>query len=129
LLWVPIAVPPRLALAEERWFPTSTVPPARVHVTPAQLGPPLATSFPRGIDIGVRFGTLNRHPPRGLEDGGVGFPLAGTWRESDWDLYHYTGPETGPECDLRVDLRATPPTIVPITAVTLLRQAHDTIGR
>ena len=31
------------------------------------------------------------------------------------------------DCDLRVDLRAAPRTIVPITAITLLRQAHDVI--
>jgi uncharacterized protein DUF1302 len=126
-LWVPIAVPPRLALAEERWFPTSTVPPSKVHVTAGDLGQALATQFPHGIDIGVQFGTANQSPPRGFEDGGVGFRLAGTWRQSDWDIYHYTGPETGPDADLTVDLHSTPKTILPITAVTLLKQTHDSI--
>src|SRR3989442_326958 len=116
-LWMPIAVPSRLALAEERWFPLSAVPPARVHVTSAELGG-LGTAFPRGIDIGVRFGTLNHHPPHGLEDGGFGLRLAGTWRESDWGPYPYTGAATGPACDPPLDPRAPPRTLLPITADT-----------
>jgi hypothetical protein len=126
LVWVPIAVPPRLGLAQERWFPTSTTPPSQVTIPPKQLGG-FAASFPHGLPIPVDFGTLNHRPPRGLDDGGIGFRLGGTWRESDWDLYHYTGPETGPDCDLRVYLRHPPGLPFPVTAVSRLRQAHDVI--
>src|SRR5206468_371324 len=45
LVYVPLAVPPRLALREERWFPASTVPPSAVVIPPAvasnALGMPL----------------------------------------------------------------------------------------
>jgi hypothetical protein len=126
LVYVPIAVPSRLALAEERWFPSSTFPPSEVRVSPANLGP-LAPTFPHGLRIPVEFGTLNHRPPHGFDDGGVAFRLGGTWRDSDWDLYHYTGPETGPDADLRVELRHPRGEAVPVTAVSRLRQAHDVI--
>jgi hypothetical protein len=126
LVYVPIAVPARLALVEERWFPESTEPPSEVRIPPADLGA-LASQFPRGIRIPVHFGTLNHRPPHGFDDGGVAFRLGGTWRDSDWDLYHYTGPETGPDADLRVELLHPAGAAIPVTAESRLRQAHDTI--
>jgi hypothetical protein len=110
LVYVPIAVPPRLALAQERWFPTTNLPPPAVVV--------------RGIEVPIRFGTANHHPPRQLDAGGVGFRLGGTWRETDWDLYHYTGPETGPNAELRAEAFLVDGGIV---ARSALRQTHDVI--
>jgi len=127
LVYVPLAVPPRLALAEERWFPRSTVPPARFVVPPAvasrALGMPVATP----LVIPVKFGTLNAHPPHQLDAGGVGLRLGGSWRESDWDVYHYTGPETGPDADLRPELILRSAAPLRLRATSVLRQAHDTI--
>jgi hypothetical protein len=126
LIYVPIAVPARLALAEERWFPSSTVPPSQVTVPRRKLGQ-FGQLFPHGLTIPVKFGTLNDRPPRHFDDGGIAFRLGGAWRESDWDVYHYTGPETGPNADLRVELRHPRGMLLPLTAVSRLRQAHDVI--
>jgi len=126
LVYVPITVPPRLALVEERWFPTSTVPPLRIVIAPERLEPPFRMLFPNGLVVPIRFGTLNHRPPQRFEDGAIGFRFGGTWRETDWDFYHYTGPETGPDADLRV-------TVIgqtgrhPVRVESRLTQAHDTI--
>src|SRR5712691_917285 len=65
LVYVPLAVPPRLALAEERWFPRSTVPPARFVVPPAVASRALGMPVTTPLVIPVTFGTLNDHPPFG----------------------------------------------------------------
>ena len=54
LAYIPIAVPARLALREERWFPSSITPPSTVRISPAQvrmlvpnyLGGPVAAGMP-----------------------------------------------------------------------------------
>jgi hypothetical protein len=108
--YIPIAVPARLALREERWFPSSITPPS---------------TFQRGsIVLPVRFGTVNHHPPREFDDGGIAFRLGGAWREVDWDLYHYSGPETGPNTDLRVVVHPGP-TLPEAVIRSDLVQAHD----
>ncbi|HJQ82661.1 MAG TPA: hypothetical protein VKA21_01190, partial [Candidatus Binatia bacterium] len=109
---------------------TSTVPPPRVIIPHDRLGS-LAPFIDGDLVVPVRFRTLNRRPPRGLEDGGVGARLGGTLRDVDWDLYHYTGPETGPDADLVVDV-LHPPGMPPGSyihprAEAFLHQAHDVI--
>jgi hypothetical protein len=89
LAYIPWAVPPHLALVEERWFPTSIVPPSVVHV------PAAAPVFSPRVPLSIA--TANATPPRDVLAGGVAFRLSGTLRDSDWDLYHYTGPETAPD--------------------------------
>ena len=92
LLWVPFAVPPRLAEIQERWFPA-------------------------GLDPG----------------GAIGGRLAGTWRGMDFSLSHYTGPDTGPDVDLRSSIKVDAFDLDPATHVaqldlhsrSVLRQAHD----
>jgi hypothetical protein len=120
LAWIPIAVPPRLALRQERWFPSSTEPPSAVTV-------PAPPPFPPRLRVPVRFGTANDRPPRALDDGGIAFRLGGTWREQDWDLYHYTGPETNPDADLRPELVLDSLSPLRLHVDSALRQAHDTI--
>src|SRR5262249_8825065 len=88
---------------------------------PAQFRP----VFPNGLDIPVRFGTTNHRPPRGLEDGGVALRIGGTWRETDWDVYHYTGPETATDVELRAVV--TRAHAGPVRLGREPRQAHDTI--
>ncbi|HYY05963.1 MAG TPA: DUF1302 family protein, partial [Candidatus Limnocylindria bacterium] len=127
LVWVPLAVPPRLALSEERWFPASTVPPSEVVVPRAIASRALGVPLSEDLVIPVRFGTLNHRPPRRLDAGGIAARLGGTWRESDWDLYHYTGPETNPDCDLRPEVRLLSGAPLRLRAVSFLRQARDVI--
>jgi len=128
LVYVPLAVPPRLALREERWFPASTVPPSQLVVPRAVASRALGMPLAGDLVIPVKFGTLDHRPPRRLDAGGIAVRLGGTWRESDWDLYHYTGPETAPDADLRPEVRlvSTEPTLR-LRAVSFLRQAHDVI--
>lgn len=126
LIWIPFAVPARLALREERWFPHSITPPRQFTVTEEQLD---AAMLPLGRDlhIPIRLATVSHHPPRAFDDGGVAFRLGGAWREVDWDLYHYTGPETAPDADLLVEVRRLGPELLPLTIRSDLRQAHDVI--
>src|SRR2546430_2452969 len=65
LVWVPIAVPPRLALLDERWFPSSIRPPAHVAVSRSALAPaglPSATA----LVLPVMLRPENHRPPRRL---------------------------------------------------------------
>lgn len=129
LVWVPFAVPPRLALREERWFPVSQVPPASVTIPASAVA---SAGFPpRPLVIPATLLTENHRPPRRLDAGGVALRIGGTWRESDWDIYHYTGPETGPDVALvpELFLDAAPSATRPLRvhALTRLRQNHDTI--
>jgi hypothetical protein len=118
LLYVPIAVPSRLPLAEERWFPSSTEPPARFDLRPLHLGTLESAR--------VVFGTANVPPPRGLEDGGIGARLGGSWHSADWDLYHYTGPWTGADAALVPIL--VPESATELTSYTSLAQKHDSLN-
>lgn len=95
LVYEPFAVPPRLALERERWFPSSVGVPVfipRSHL--GDIGMALAGGVP------VSFHTRNAPPSRRFEDGGVGVRIGGTVRSVDWDLYYYEGPETGPDARL-----------------------------
>ncbi len=127
LIAVPLAVPPRLALRQERWFPASTIPPDAVVVPRALASELLGVPLDHDLSIPVHFGTLNHRPPRRLDAGGIGVRLGGTWRESDWDLYHYTGPETAPDADLRPEVQLLSRTPPRLRVVSFLRQAHDSI--
>ncbi len=124
LVWVPIAVPPRLALLQERWFPSSIVPPTEFvlsRATFANAGLPGVGP----ITLPVKIETQNHRPPRRLEDGAVAFRLGGTWGASDWDVYHYTGPETNPDLDLRPELFLELGPNVRGSITSRLRQASD----
>jgi hypothetical protein len=133
LAWIPFAVPSRLALIQERWFPHSVAPPSRFVLSKGILAPSgLGALAP--LSIPIVLDTTNRRAARQLDEGGLAFRLGGTWRESDWDLYHYTGPETGPDLDLRVeafadklDVGVQPPNIQGLRLVNQLTQANDHI--
>lgn len=124
LVYVPIAVPSRLPLVEERWFPAS--------LNRSQVSVEFCEQT---FVIPVVLQTLNHRPPKGLDAGGIAFRLSGTWRESDWDIYHYTGPETGPNAELLAEVVLDGPLDpavcqmpggeVPIKAIASLRQKHD----
>jgi hypothetical protein len=132
LTWIPIAVPTRLALRAERWFPPS-VDAARM----LRFGPGEVESLfglpDTSLRVPVTLRTLNHRAPYTLGSGGLGARLGGRASGVDWDLYHYTGPETGPNADLRVSvaLRSAdtggPVTRLVVPADSRLRQEHDTI--
>jgi hypothetical protein len=135
LVYVPIAVPTRLALADERWFPPTVI--SRSEVV---IGANAASAALGGIPIDgpahvpIRFHTQNRRPPLEFDAGGIAARIGGTWRAVDWDLYHYSGPETGPNAELHVlavcdrgTTLCTQNGHLRIHAPTYLRQAHDTI--
>ena len=133
LLYVPIAVPSRLPLPGERWFPSSLVR-SSVVIRKADvekaLGPNVAISHDGDFVVPVDVGTSNR---RAASGGGAGLQLSGTWREIDWDFYHYTGPYTGPDVDLLARLSGSYSPAPGSTQIQLelshvdavLRQAHD----
>jgi len=110
LVYAPIAVPPRLALEQERWFPSSTAPQNSLRLL--------------GTDVPLDFRTENDPTAHTIGNGAVGLRVGGTWRSADWDLYYYAGPETGPNARLTAEVFS------PATGLLIesrFRQEHDTI--
>lgn len=120
LVYVPIAVPPRLALERERWFPSSTAPANRI--TQAYLH---TVGIDLGFGVPVDFGTESDAPARTVGGGAVGLRVGGTWRSADWDVYYYAGPETAPDARLGATVLQAPNDT--LRAVSVLAQEHDTI--
>lgn len=104
LVWVPVPVPPRFPLEDERWFPSSTSVPSTLRVPGSLLGkdvPDLVTQN--------ELTTANRRPAQQLDEGAVGLRLAGLWGRADWALYYYGGPETALAFDFNTTLVALGP--------------------
>ncbi len=126
--WLPFAVPPRLPLILERWFPSAFDVPSRLCVPSAGLPPGIMAvqgrCGPNQLRVLSDFGTANHQPPRTFEAGGVAARVSGTWHGADLDLYHYTGPETAP--DVALDAVVSSPTLDPVDvrAAAALRQEH-----
>jgi hypothetical protein len=125
-------VPSRLPLAGERWFPPSVNSRRVVRFSQRDVAAAFDLDDPAGAPsarIPIVFRTLNDRPGRSLGAGGIAFRLGGTWREMDWDVYHYTGPETAPNADLDVAVRADTVTARRIVAPAdvRLRQVNDTV--
>jgi hypothetical protein len=97
--WIPFAVPPRLPLILERWFPSSIGVPSRLCVSSGGL-PGGDGCGPKQLPVAIDFGTENDVPARTFDAGGVAARVSGTWHGADLDLYHYTGPETAPDAEL-----------------------------
>jgi hypothetical protein len=140
LVGVPLAVPSRLPLPDERWFPTTIVPESPVRLSkssvnralddPTSKGPRYTVDGP--VDIPLATRARNHRAPVALETAAVGFRLSGSAGRVDWNLYHYTGPETGPDADVearvRGNLNVFGTTATPrLHARALLLQTHDTI--
>jgi len=110
LLWVPLTVPPRMALIEERWFPRSFDPSQRFVITKGQIAAALGVpkeDVPTQVVVPVSLETENEPPARSFRDGGVGLRLGGRWRGVDWAAYHFTGMDTTPVMQLPVELVGT----------------------
>jgi hypothetical protein len=141
LVWTPFAVPPRLAEIEERWFPTGFDPGSAIVLPRRQVELALErivdadVIVPKDVRIPGTLHTTSRRPPQGLDDGGIGGRLSGTWRGMDFSLSHYTGPDTGPDVELRPLIILESFDLNPTTGVAELklrsrsdlRQAHDTL--
>lgn len=143
LVYVPLAVPPRLPLLEERWFPPTTIVGSTFRIPKellnAQLEKRGLTPFLVTQDqiIPLSFRTQNHRPPLRFTAGGIGLRVGGTWRESDFDLYHYSGPATEGDVDLRTELVSdSPPGFLPLgppsnqfrlRSPNTFRQAHDVL--
>lgn len=137
LVYVPIAVPPRLALRQERWFPPSIVPGTRVLLTRGllqrSLELPAGVTIADDVTVPVAVGTQSHRPPSGLDAGGLGLRIGGTLGEQSWNLYHYTGPETSPDIALVTRVRLVDFSVdgsvarLRLRARSTLRQDHDVI--
>lgn len=144
VVYVPIAVPPRLALLEERWFPPTIA--TGIPPIPERQAEALLNGIAQGaigaqpydftgpLRIPLDFHTLNHRPPKKFDAGGGAFRLAGSWHDMDWSISHYTGPETGPDAELLTTATCsncletlTTGAKPDIRARSLLRQKHDTI--
>jgi hypothetical protein len=139
LVYVPIAVPPRLPLLEERWFPpsvasTSAVTVSQRHANEALDAAMIPFNVADDVVVPVRFHTQNHRPPAQLDAGAIAFRLGGSVRNVDWDLYQYSGPETGADAELHSSVVCdkgkacfTPTGRINLHAPTFLRQRHDVI--
>jgi hypothetical protein len=127
-VWIPLAVPPRVALAAERWFPSSVNVTRGVTLGPARVE--RLFGIERQVRVPITFRTLNQRPPAELDAGGWAFRLGATSWGTDWDVAHYTGPETAPDARLLVDVELESPLDAPslrVPATVNLQQAHDLI--
>jgi len=91
LIWVPVPVPPRFPLEDERWFPESVRAPPVVFLPKGSLRRGLPSVTVRTTS----FTTSNRRPPQQLDEGAIASRLDGRTFSTDWSLYFYDGPETG----------------------------------
>lgn len=155
LIYIPLAVPWRSALLDERWFPQSAAPQdavvlpksgverridrelrrkCRLDDTLPFCDPPDAI-VKRDVVVPTTVHTANHRAPLRLDTGGIAFRLGGMWRDLDWDIYHYSGPETGPDGTLdatvmsRANLRFDASHIVhpQLRSRATLRQRHSMI--
>ena len=123
LVYAPLAVPSRLPRIGERWFP-QTLTPTKITLNDDDLelfleraitrrcrrktnkprdpfcDPPVDVDVVSSVRITPTLRTANRRPPLRFAEGGIGGRLGWTWRAMDWTVYHYSGPETGPNADL-----------------------------
>jgi hypothetical protein len=124
--WIPWAVPARLPLALERWFPPTI---SDLPLNACVPVPGFAPNRGCGADqVRVRadFGTLNAGPPHSLNAGGIAARLAATWHGADLELSHYTGPETGPNAKLQiVAFNKGTPQDLDVRAAVRLAQEHS----
>jgi len=100
LLWVPVPIPFRFPLQDERWFPPAATVPPIVEIPAGVLGPLLPSAT-----IRTTFATANTAAHQRLEDGAFGARLAGLSAGVDWSLYFYNGRETAPAFDLGTSVR------------------------
>ncbi len=107
LIWVPVPVPFRFPLQDERWFPSSTSFPPTTRVPGSLISSP-ALPLPDLLTKN-ELTTANRPPAQQLDEGAVGLRLAGLWGRADWALYYYGGPETAPAFGVNTTLVATGP--------------------
>src|SRR5262245_61778247 len=74
LAWMPVAVPARVPLLEERWFPTTAIPASEVVVPKSRLAqclPPGTPPPPADLHVPITTETANHTPPRGFSEGGI----------------------------------------------------------
>jgi len=134
LVYVPFAVPSRLPLLEERWFPGAALARGPIRLRKLDLERQLDEALLRrrraclrrkpasdclphdsyvvhDVSVYPSYRTGNHHAPHTFASGAIAFRLGGTWRDVDWNLSHYTGPETGPDLAINpivVDRYTTP---------------------
>jgi hypothetical protein len=148
LAYMPIAVPSRIALLEERWFPPTikasglSLSERRANALIAAFVKEFNVQTPDGevptvsgpVRIPLNLFTLNNRPPKAFDAGGIAARFGGALRGVDWSISHYTGPETGP--DLELDASARCRNCIPnllanqtlgIRARSFIKQTHDTI--
>ena len=89
---------------------------------------------PGDLVVPNTFLTKNRRPPDDFSDGGIAARLAGTLRGVDWELSHYSGPETAPVADVpttlvleSLEINAAQEVDIRLRSISYLRQKHATI--
>jgi hypothetical protein len=105
LVWVPLPVPPRFPLEDERWFPPAYKVPPTTFVPGSAFEPPIPD-----LRVSNTFTTTNNKPVWQFDQGAIGLRLAGLWHGADWDLYYYNGAETAPAFAFKTVLSAPDPT-------------------
>ncbi len=90
LAWVPVPIPFRFPLQEERWFPAFASVPDAVVIPKDFFG------LDSGSTIVPRLHTENAPPPQQLDEGALALRVAGAVRGAEWSLSYYDGPETAP---------------------------------
>ena len=127
LTWVPFAIPSRLPLLQERWFPGATIAGDALRIDAKTTSALLNVPAP-AQRIPLEFETQNHRPSIDWHSGGIGLRLGGTIGTTDVAFYHYSGAYTGPDIDIRSFAKLCKEDCQPhmlIRSRNLFRQAND----
>lgn len=80
-IWQPFYVPPRYDSLGERWFPPTLNANQNLDVN--------------GVPVALAIALRNSPPPARLNRPTLGFRIANTWKDVDFDIYYYYGYQTG----------------------------------
>jgi hypothetical protein len=120
IIWVPVPVPFRFPLQDERWFPPAASVPPVLDIPAGTLRPGLP-----GAVIHTDFSTANAGAGQRLENGAVGARLSGLSHGVDWSLSFYDGRETAPAFALQTAVRLATPSAgtgaLPLDATAVLQ--------
>jgi hypothetical protein len=99
LIWIPVPLPSRFPLEEERWFPSDALVPDLIRIPRGFLPSPVEGVTVPEVNVRTTIRTENLRPPQQLDEGGFGVRAGAQTGPVDWALAYYDGPETAPAFD------------------------------
>lgn len=131
MAWLPMYIPFRLPVLNERWFPPAAQPPP-TFIIPGGIIPLPGGGFVPQTNVPISETLDNSLPPaRRLENSGLGLRASGFSNGVDFAGYYYHGLDIQPAVQLLVDAVATPDMSSPlgfdVAADTTLKPVYSHI--